>query len=1044
MVAFIIKNRAAVFTLSLLVVILGVMAYASLPRENTPEIKQPWIFVTTVYPGVSPADIESLVTRPLEDAVDGLEGINKISSNSRQSVSSLFVEFDSDTSTEEALRRVKDRVDSARADLPDDAEEPAVKELNSSDWPIFIAVVSHPDGVAAIDAPAKALKDELRRIPGVLDATISGGISREVAVEVDPLKLHRYGLSLGDVSDAIRGENASIPGGVLRNEAGNYSIAVTGEIRDPEDFGRIMVVDGPVSVALSDLGSVSLRPARAESYSRIDGKPAISIELKKRPGANLVDVAAEAKKRIEASKADFPAGTDFLNSYDESKFIAETISDLENNMFSGFVLVLLVTIFFLGFRNALFVSLAIPFSMLISFFVLQAMGITLNMIVLFSLIIALGMLVDNGIVAVENIFRHASLGKSRFQAAVDGTREIALPIFSSTLTTCLAFFPIVFMPGIMGDFMSYLPTTIIVVLLASLFVALTINPVFCSLFLGIGERDRKKIVDGSGTFVKVQSAYTRVAQRAVDKPWPFIWSTVAIVAAGFAAYGLFGKEPVFFPATDPSTAVINLEARQGTPLDRTDSLVRRLEAALPGVSTSMEHAQAVVGSNGEDDHKATVRVEFLSYLDRHPSGLQSTENLKNALKGFPGAKVTFEEIENGPPSGHPVSYEIVGEDYAVLGGISEKILEMLEEYPELKGIHSDYEPAKPELSVAVDRKKAAHLGLATAQIAETVRAAFNGSTAGSYRDGSDEYDIVVRYREGQRNTIDQLRNLLVPAKEGASVPLASVAEISVKSSIAVIKRKNLQRAVEVYADFKPDVQNKAEISAELKKSIAALNMPSGYRVETGEGLQIQQESTGFLVQAFVIALFLIAVVLIVQFNSLVDPLIIMSSVFLSTGGIFWGYALTGQVFVIIMSGIGCIALAGVVVNNAIILIDYVNQLRKDGKHWREAIVLSGRTRLRPVFLTAITTVLGMIPMALGVSFDVHTFSFLVGSEQSEFWKSFAWAMIYGLTFATIMTLVIVPALLSVKFAALDHVRSRRAKKAEARAASENAQPAEAS
>jgi len=1019
----IIKNRAAVFAMSILVVVLGVSAYISLPRENTPEIKQPWIFVTTVYPGVAPADIETLVTRPLEDAVDGLEGVNKITSSSRQSVSSLFVEFDSSTTTEEALRRVKDRVDGAKGELPDEAEDPLVKELNSSDWPIFIAVVSHPDGVAVIDAPARALRDELKRIPGVLDAVISGGLTREIAVEVDPLKLQRYGLSLRDVSFAIQGENASIPGGILRNEAGNYAIAVTGEIRDPADFGRIMVKDGPVQVALADLGSVSLREARAESYARIDGKPAVSIELKKRPGSNLIDLAAEAKKRIDASKASFPRGSEFVNSYDESKFIKETISDLENNMFSGFVLVLLVTIFFLGFRNALFVSLAIPFSMLISFFVLQAMGITLNMIVLFSLIIALGMLVDNGIVAVENIFRHATMGKDRFRASVDGIREIAIPIFSSTLTTCLAFFPIIYMPGIMGDFMAYLPKTIIVVLTASLFVALTINPVFCSLFLGISEKDRRKANGETGVFVKIQEFYGKVAAYAVKKPLRVIGAVSVLVVVGIAAYALFGKEPIFFPATDPSTAVINLEARQGTPLERTDALARRVEAVVPKTDTSMERYQAVVGG-GEENHKATVRVEFRSYLDRKTSGYQSTENLKTALKSFTGAKVSFQEIESGPPSGHPVSYDIVGDDYGVLGGISEKIVAILEGYPELKGISSDYEAAKPEISVIVDRKKASYLGLSTAQIAETVRGAFNGAKAGSFRDGTEEYDIVVRYQEGQRNTIDQMRNLLIPGEEGKRIPLASVAEVSVRSSIAVIKRKDLRRTVEVFADFKPDVQNKAEIGKALKTAVNALDLPAGYRVETGEGVQVQEESTTFLIQAFVIALFLIAIVLIVQFNSLIDPLIILSSVILSTGGIFWGYFLSGQVFVIIMSGIGCIALAGVVVNNSIILIDYVNLLMKEGSSWRDAIVNSGRTRLRPVLLTAITTVLGMIPMALGVSFDVHTFAFLIGSEQSEFWKSFAWAMIYGLSFATIMTLIVVPAQLSVKFALIDRFKKR--------------------
>ncbi len=1014
MIAWILKQRTAIYAAALLVVIVGVMAYMSLPREDNPEIKQPWIFVTTVYGGVPPADIESLVTRPLEEALDGLEGVSKISSESRQSVSSIFVEFDSDTATETALRRVKDRVDGARGDLPDDADEPLVKELNSSDWPVFIVVISHPDGVESLDGRAKVLRDEIRRVPGVLDVTVSGDITREVAVDIDPFKLQRYGLTLRDVAASIQSENATIPGGILRNEASDYTLAVTGEITDPADFGRIMVKDGPVQVPLADLGTVALRPAASESYSRIDGKPAITLEIKKRTGADIIPLVDAVKVKIDAAKPSFPEGTDFIYSYDSSKFIKDTIIDLENNMFSGFLLVLLVTIFFLGFRNALFVSLAIPFSMLLSFFVLQLMGVTLNMVVLFSLIMALGMLVDNGIVAVENIFRHATMGKDRFTAAVDGTKEIAGPVISSTLTTVVAFAPIIFMPGIMGDFMAYVPITIIIVLAASLVVALTINPVFCSRFLGVSEAHRKKVMEGSGLFVRFQGFYEKVVRRAVEKPLPVIGVTVAVVVAGFVLYGLIGKEPVFFPATDPSTAIIKLEGRQGTPLDKADELTSRVEAALSGAETSMDHYQTIVGVDG-DPRKATVRVEYKPYLEREPSGEVSTANLKKELDGFVGAKVTFEELENGPPSGHPVSYNIVGEDYAVLGNIAAELLAILERRPELKGITSDYEPAKPEISIDVDRKKAAYLGVSTAGIAETVRNAFNGSTAGTYRDGSEEYDIVVRYAEGERNTIEQLRNLLVAGDEGVRVPLASVADISTKSSVAVIKRQALRRTVEVYADYQDDVQTKAETGAQIKAAVDGLALPPGYRIETGEGVEVQQESTDFLIQAFIIALFLIAIILLVQFNSLVDPAIILSAVILALGGVFWGYALTGQVFVVIMSGIGCISLAGVVVNNCIILVDYTNVLIKDGIAWKDAIVQSGRTRLRPIFLTAVTTVLGMIPMALGVAFDIHTFTIQVGSEQSEFWKAFAWAMIYGLTFATVMTLVIVPALLSVKF-----------------------------
>lgn len=1015
MFRWIIKQKTAVYALSILICIVGVMAYRSLPRENNPEIKQPWIFVTTVYPGVPPADVETLITRPLEDAVDGLAGISKISSESRQSVSSIFVEFTSDVDTETALRRVKDRVDAKKGELPADANDPSVQELNSSDWPIYSLSISHPDGVASLGNPARELRDRLKRIPGVLGVSLSGELKKEVAVELDPAKLQHYGLSLRDVSNAIRGENTAIPGGMMRGDVYDYSISVTGEIEDASEFERIMVNAGPVSVPLGQLGEVALRPAKAESYARINGKPAITVDIKKRTGANQISLADSAKKIIKESEASFPAGTSFVESWDASRYIKDTIMDLENNMFSGFVLVLLVTILFLGKRNAFFVALAIPLSMLISFFVLQAMGITLNTMTLFSLIMALGMLVDNGIVIVENIFRHSVMGKDRLQAAADGSAEVALPIVASTLTTVLAFFPIIFMPGIMGDFMSYLPITIIVVLSASLFVALVINPVFCSRFLGTGDKYRKKAIEGGGFFSRVQAGYEKLLRAAVGKPVLVVLGSVAVVAAGIAVYAAVGKEPVFFPSMDPSTAVIRLETRQGTPLDGTDAYVRQIEGAIPEVAPSLAHYSVKTGSSGADEtNKATIRVEFVPYMERKVKGAEATERIKESFRDFRGAKIEFEEIQDGPPSGHPVSYEVTGTDYAAIGSVAEKLKAELDAIPELKGVKSDYEPPKPEVYVSVDRRKAAFLGISSMDVADTVRNAFNGSKAGTYREGKDEYDIVVRYRDGERNTVEQLKGLRIPGNGDSFILLGDVAEVGMRSSEGVIKRKDLGRNVEVYADFKPDVQNKEEIKARIDAFVAKLDLPAGCKVGSGSGAEIQQESTDFLLQAFLIALFLIAIVLIVQFNSLVDPLIIMSAVFLSIGGVFWGYALSGKVFVVIMSGIGCIALAGVVVNNGIILVDYTNVLMKEGLPWREAVVQSGRTRLRPVLLTAITTVLGMIPMALGVSFDVHSFGLVFGSEQSVYWEAFAWAMIYGLTFSTIMTLVVVPCLMTIK------------------------------
>ena len=1025
MIKFLIKKHTAVFTATLLILILGVTAYISLPRESSPEIKQPWIFVTTVYPGVGARDIESLVTQPIEEEIDGLEGITELSSTSKLNVSSIFVEFSSDIDVETALRKVKERVDVARTSLPDDVDDPNVQELTSSDWPIFIVMLSHPGGIQEIDSAALELQERIKRVNGVLDVEIAGNLEKEIAIELDPMKLQHYDLSLDDVAYAIQSENTNIPGGLLRNESKNYSLSVTGEIKEPEEFRDIIIQSGDLRVRLKDLGDTAFQYAAAESISRLNGVPAISLEIKKRTGENIIDLVKTVKEEIVMAEDTFPAGTTFTYSYDESKFITDVIFDLENNMFTAFILVLAVTLFFLGRRNSLFVSLAIPLSMLMSFVILQLLGVTLNMIVLFSLILALGMLVDNGIVIVENIFRHTAMGKSRIRASIDGTKEVSGPIIASTLTTCLAFFPIIFMPGIMGDFMAYVPITVIVVLGSSLFVALIINPVFCARFLNISDKAKKKMIDGTGVFFRFQNLYEKILKKALRRPGIIALVSLVIVLSGFGMYGLIGKEPIFFPNLDPSTAIIELETRLGTPLDETDRFTRRIEEIIPTVPSSLEHYQVVTGGGGDDSHKATIRVEYKPYLERKISGADATGNLKQELDGFTGAEVNFEELDMGPPSGHPVSYEVVGRDYLILGDLSRQVLAILRDYPELKLINTDYEASKPEVSIEIDRKKAAYFGLSTVDIARTVRNSMNGTSVGKFRLADEEYDINVRYQDEYRDSLTHLRNLQVVNGDGDRVPVQSVAEIRYISSVGVIKRRNHQRSVGVWADFKEGVQNKTEVKTEIGKRIDAIAMPAGYFAETGEGVEVQQESSQFLIKAYGIALFLMLLVLIVQFNTFTDPIIILLSVFLSMGGVLWGYALSGQVFVIVMSGIGCIALAGVAVNNCIVLVDYTNVLIRSGIPWNEAIVQAGKTRLRPVLLTAITTVLGLVPMALGVSLNIHAFAIQLGSEQSEFWKAFAWAMIYGLSFATIMTLIVVPSLLTLKYRFIDKRKGKK-------------------
>jgi multidrug efflux pump subunit AcrB len=1018
----------AVFSLSLLIVIVGVIAYVTIPRESSPEIKQPYIFITTTWAGVSATDIETLVTQPIENELEGMNGLAELTSESRQNVSFIFAEFSSDVSVEAALRRVKDRVDIARSSLPDDANDPNVREFSVSDWPMFVVVLSHPDGIGVIDGAAEIVRDELNGLPGVLDVDIAGSISRELAIELDPYRMAAHGFSIDEVTGAIGREHVTIPGGVLNNREKNYAIAVTGEISEPRQFGEITVTGRTgAQVPLSEVANVAFQDTGATTYSRLNGTPAITLSVKKRLGANILDLAEAANARIEELHPTLPAGTEVFVSYDESTYIRDMLADLENNMATGFILVLLVTVFFLGFRNSLFVSMAIPLSMLLSFFILQLMGITLNTIVLFSLILALGMLVDNGIVIVENIFRHQAMGKSRVESAIEGAGEVAGPIAASTLTTVLAFFPIMFMPGMMGDFMSYLPKTVIVVLASSLFVAVVINPTYCAAFLTVTEGQRRKM-EGGGGFVRVQNLYTRMLRLAIRHSGKTVAAVTVVVVAGFVAYGMLAAEVLFFPELDPERARIEIEAPQGTPLERTDEIVREVEDLIPDVDMSMRSFEAASGRSGGSagSDRGEVNITFAPYAKREIPGAVAISRLQERLRSITGAVIHVREGNSGPPTGDDISYEIRGEDYTVMGEIAAEITDILAPHADsFKQIQNDFEADLPEVAVNIDRRTAAHYGLSTAAIAQTIRTAVNGATVGSFRHEDEEFDIVVRYRDDTRDSLRMLRNIEVVASDGRRVPLSAVAAIDHQSSVSVIKRRNLNRAVNIGANFRPDMETRSEIVAAVDERVEELKgrLPAGYTIGAGAGFDVRDESTTFLIQAFVMAVFLIFIVLVAQFNSLADPFIILYAVFLSLGGVMWGFALGGQNFVIIMSGIGSIALAGVAVNNCIVLVDYTHKLIREGSPWRHAVVEAGRTRLRPVILTALTTVLALLPMAVAVSFDIHTFRIVIGSESAEYWQAFAWTMLYGLSFATVTTLIVVPAMLALKYRVLERTAS---------------------
>ncbi len=1022
MIKFFVGKRIPVFCFALLIIFMGINAYKTLPKEGNPEITIPYVFVRSNYAGVSATDMEALVTSRIEQELDGMDGIKKITSTSKQGYSEINLEFNSNVDISEALRKTKEKIDGMKGDLPNDMNGPYCYEYSISDNAFFAISLSHPEGLQIIDDSIKILNDEFKKISGILDIDISGRIRHELAIEIDPVKLEHYNFSMGDVENAVRNEHTTIPGGLLKSDSMDYSLSISGEIKDPAYFNELIIQNGSTKAKLKDVASVRFQVAKSSSYSRINGRPSISLYLKKRIGVNAVKMAKECRDIIERMEPLMPVGTEITITGDESKFIKNMIFDMENSMITSILLVLLVTFIFLGKTNSIFVSLAIPFSMLITFSVIKAIGITLNIYVLFSLILGLGMLVDNGIVIVENIFRHAGMGKSRLQASIDGTREVAGAIIASTITTCFAFFPIIFMPGPMGQTLSFLPKTVIILLMASLFVGLTLTPVFCSTFLKISEKAKKKVMEGSGFFAKIQNFYHKLIKISMKKPAPVVILSIFVAIAGIALFGILGQGLTFFGDEPPRSARISIEAPIGTPLDVTDKYVRLIEEIIPKTNISLQNYTIYTGSGGS--HKASITVTFKDFEDRKISGDDSILALKEAFKEITGVKITVGNSYGGMGV-NDISLKVTGNDYTKIGEISNSVLDILARYKELKDYSSNYEAAKPEYQIEVDREKAAFHGLSTRQIAMTVRKSINGTTVGKFRQDKNEYDIIIRFTEESRNSLNSLQNLQI-ITGGKRIPLSAVATIKPKTTVMSIKSTDLTKTVSISGNFISDLSNTNEIKDKIMTEIDALKvgLPKGYHIGSGSDHDYEQESTNFLGRAFLIALFLILIVLIAQFNSVADPFICLFSALLSICGVFWGFFLFQMQFETLMCGIACISLVGIAINNCIVLVDYTNLLIKNGMSWREAIPEAGKTRLRPVILTALTTVLALFPMALGLSFDLRGFNIQSGSETSGIWIAFARALISGLTFSTLMTLILVPSMLSIKHSVIEKFKNR--------------------
>ncbi|UXX79516.1 efflux RND transporter permease subunit [Reichenbachiella carrageenanivorans] len=1094
-------NRTTVMVITFLIVTMGISTYINLPKESFPEIQQPVVYIGTPHPGNSPVDMENLITRPIEKELNTIADVDEIKSTSVQDYSTIIVEFTPDTEIEDALTKVKDAVDRAKTELPSDLEsDPNVFEMNFSEFPVLNINLSGDYSLQQLNDYAEYLEDEIEKLTEISKVEIRGIDEKEVRINVDPYQMESRLVNFGDIENAVRAENITLSGGNLKEGDIRRSIRVVGEFEDPNDLLDVVIKSEKGNIVyLGDIAEVEFGYKEKQNYARLGGQPVVMVDVIKRSGENLLIATDKINVILDHAKTHvFPANLEVTITNDQSQQTRDMVDSLENNIISGVILVVIVLLFFLGSRNALFVGVAIPLSMFMSFLVLGAFGISINMMVLFSLIMALGMLVDNGIVVVENVYRLREEGYSAFEATKRGVGEVAWPIIASTATTLAAFLPLAFWPGIMGEFMKYLPITLMVTLGSSLFVALIINPVLIAIFMKLdaGEkRNDKKILlivgvsvvvgllfllMGSAVFSNmafavafitllnvyvlvplsrrfqsvflpwIEGLYGRLLKYALAglRPYAFFWGTVFLLFFSFVLMAVFPPEVEYFPKTDPKYVNVFIEFPVGTDVETTNTFAEQIEAkVMEVIKPYMSIVESVIANVGEGTadpndssafgqkstpNKARITVDFKEFKDRGGlSTLDALDALRNAMRGNPGVLVTVDQNADGPPAGKPISIEISGDNFETLINTSEQMKSYINNSG-IEGIEKlkmDLETGKPELIVNIDREKARRFGLSTQSIAMEVRTALFGKEISKYKEGEDDYEIQLRLKEEYRYDVDALMNKSVVYRNQSSgkmrsVPISSVAKAELSSTYGSVRRKDLKRVVTLSSNVISGY-NPTQINDQIKELLTSFDLPAGYEYKFGGEQEKQAKEMAFLSNALLIAVFFIFLIIVSQFNKITAPFIIMMSVVLSTIGVFLGLVIFGMKFSVVMTMIGIISLAGIVVNNAIVLIDFI-ELTRDRRKAElgvdklpmeeivNAIIHSGATRLRPVLLTAITTILGMIPLAVGINvdflklFSIYDADFFLGGDNVAFWGPMSWTIIYGLTFATFLTLIIVP------------------------------------
>jgi multidrug efflux pump subunit AcrB len=1104
-----INNRTAVYILTVIISLAGLFTYQSLPKEQFPEIKIPQIIVQTIYPGTSPENMENLVTKHIEKEVKNLTGVKKVTSNSFQDYSIVIVEFHPDVKVDKAKQDVKDAVDKARADLPNNLpNEPEVKDIDLSEFPIMNVNISGNYDLKRLKVYADRVKDAIEELKEIKRVDMVGAPEREIQINVNLYRMAAAGLTFDDIERAVAFENISVTAGEMSMNNQKRILSLRNEFRSADEISNVVVKNAEgSSIYLHDIADVEDSFEEQKSFARLDGKNVITLDIIKAKGGNLIDASDKIRKLTEEMKGtELPRDIHIVTTGDQSESTRTTLHDLVNTIIIGFILVTVILMFFMGVTNALFVALSVPLSCAIAFLVMPAIGFTLNMIVLFSFLLALGIVVDDAIVVIENTHRIFDNGRLPIKkAARIATGEVFLPVLSGTMTTLMPFVPLAFWNSIIGSFMFFLPITLIVTLVASLLVAYIINPVFAVDFMKphkpddgrrrFQRRDRVVLIVflalaaicyvsgsiGFGNFIIFiyvfillekfvfekwihafqnkawpwfQRGYTNILQHSLRRPWLTMLFAFAIFALSIVLVAVRKPDVVFFPSGDPNFTYVYLNMPVGTDQAYTNTMLERVEKQVnialtdPKTGKMSPIVKSIIanvtvnavdqnsGEIGDFPNKGKVTVAYKEFSERHGiSSAEAMERIRAAVKGIPGAVVTVDKEQGGPPVAKPIMIDITGDNLDSLIATSERMKRFLaaKQIPGVEELRSDFQANKPEIIFDLDRERMNENSLTTGVVAGNLRTAVFGKEISRFRDENDDYPITLRLSKEQRDNVSAIQNLPVIFRDMGmggrvrTVPVSAFAQVRYASTYGGIKRKDQKRIISlssnVIGGFNPN-----EVVAAVQAELNGFQAPSGITFKMGGEQEDQAEAMNFLARALMISICLIFLILIIQFNSFSRTLIIMTEIVFSIFGVLLGLGIFKTPFSIVMGGIGIVALAGIVVRNGILLVEFMDLMLKEGMSPYDAIVESGRTRMTPVILTATAAILGLIPLAVGLNIDFETLftelnpHIFFGGDSAAFWNPLAWTMIYGLGFATFITLILVPVMCLLSFRFKDRVR----------------------